>query len=132
MVSLAIRYGVTVESILRANNLISSDLDTCEYRQLVIPTSNDIIINRDELTDQLQNSVEKHRRALVKTFKKRKRCDSNLAHYYLNQSNWNIDNALIQYSQDIAFESTAQFTRPYTRSTSLQQNWEIEESIFSL
>jgi predicted transcriptional regulator len=54
--SLAIRYGVTEDAIMSANNLMSSDLDICEHQQLIIPT-NDYSINRDDMNDQLQKVI---------------------------------------------------------------------------
>eukprot|EP00761_Pharyngomonas_kirbyi_P011642 gb/GECH01011668.1/.p1 GENE.gb/GECH01011668.1/~~gb/GECH01011668.1/.p1 ORF type:complete len:202 (+),score=63.71 gb/GECH01011668.1/:1-606(+) len=100
LTGLAISYGVSVENIKRANNIISSDLDFYEKEFLIIP-------DPDHPNPQL---IEDDKPAInqvktIRLFSESANCSREEAKYYLSSNDWDFRTALEEYRADIEWEN---------------------------
>lgn len=113
--ALALRYGSTPEGIMRANGMITNDLDLLPLGCcLRIPVTHEKpLLWSDQHLDgsSLRHELDKqhaYRRRMVREFAERYNCSTSEAGFYLEDAQFDMKAAAQALSDDLAWEASAE------------------------
>lgn len=114
LTTLSIRYGSTVEGIMKANNLLTKDLDLLPKGAVLhIPRTHEKPIGDMQVPSSAalsRHALEERdrlRRRIVKDFAQTHACSAEEAAYYLEDHNFDVGNAAKARSDDVHWERSA-------------------------
>ncbi len=112
--TLAIRYGSTIDGIMKANGLLTRDLDLlpkgCVLR---IPRTHEKplgdvqVLSEEMLSRQMLEERGRLRRRVIRDFSITHSCSTDEAAFYLEDHDFNVEDATKARSDDVRWEQSA-------------------------
>jgi len=104
---LSLRYGVSAANIKRVNHLQNDQI--YHVKKLLIPHTNDEAVIKNLILKETQEKINgapviSNRLQTVKSFRQQTGADAEMAQFYLESANYDLDAALKEWKQDEEFE----------------------------